>query len=68
MSENQGGKVVSSFLKRIFGSLRHDLYVPYGGKDMVARYSHGNVKLQTGQYLTLEDSAAMKRRVHKYEF
>lgn len=39
-----------------------------GGRDLVAKYTHGNVKLQTGRYLTLEASQAMKERVRAYEF
>ena len=37
-------------------------------RDLVAKYTHGNVKLQTGRYLTLEASRAMKERVRAYEF
>ena len=39
-----------------------------GDRDLVAKYTHGNVKLQTGRYLTLEASRAMKERVRAYEF
>ena len=66
---NKKGEMMASFIRRLIYLVfpPRDTFVS-GGRDLVAKYTHGNVKLQTGRYLTLEASRAMKERVRAYEF
>ena len=66
---NKKGEVMASFIRRLIYLVfpPRDTFVS-GGRDLVAKYTHGNVKLQTGRYLTLEALRAMKERVRAYEF
>ena len=36
--------------------------------DVISRHSHGNVRIQTGRFLTIEDCAEMKRKNRAYAF
>ena len=66
---DERGEVMVAFFKRLIYLVfpPRDSFAA-GGRDLVAKYTHGNVKLQTGRYLTLEASRAMKERVRAYEF
>lgn len=57
------------FFRRLVSLFRtQEKPLPFGGVDVIARYAHGNVKLQCGRYLTAERYAEQKRRVLAYEF